>query len=274
MAPVLLAAAEACARGLAETLGPLVDGLVAAHAAQRGGGGQGPDHRQPMPAAMGAARIRDVQEVLWQGTHLFGIEHESRPVVQGQGGPVGVAQSLLHSPAERAHKGPLGLFGLGRIAGTGAAVAAGEAQFQPVGGPEDTPVKAAGINKGLQEPERMAEALLPVGRNAALHQRQHPRAEVGSAPFRENQEPAVVGKQRQAVVLGTEVPANLAIPRRALQRRCGLVWLLEDKFGVAAAQRYRRQVEQADETALWRWSLRILKAETVEEVFSEDGAED
>ena len=53
-----------------------------------------------------------------------------------------------------------------------------------------------------------------------------------------------------------------------------LVWLLEDKFGVDAAQRYRRQVERANEPAIKRWSLRILKAETAEEVFSEDGAED
>ena len=48
------------------------------------------------------------------------------------------------------------------------------------------------------------------------------------------------------------------------------LWQLEDKFGASAAQRYREQVEQADEPALRRWSLRILKAETVEEVFSDD----
>ena len=49
-----------------------------------------------------------------------------------------------------------------------------------------------------------------------------------------------------------------------------LLWQLDDKFGPAAEQRYRRQVEQADEPAIKRWSLRILKAETAEEVFSDD----
>ena len=48
-----------------------------------------------------------------------------------------------------------------------------------------------------------------------------------------------------------------------------LLWLLEEKFDAAAAQRYREQVEQAEETALRRWSLRILKAETADEVFTE-----
>ena len=48
-----------------------------------------------------------------------------------------------------------------------------------------------------------------------------------------------------------------------------LLWQLEDKFGPAATQRYRRQVEQADEAAIKQWSSRILRAETVEEVFDE-----
>ena len=34
-------------------------------------------------------------------------------------------------------------------------------------------------------------------------------------------------------------------------------------------QRYRKQVEQAEETALRRWSLRILEAESADEVFAE-----
>ncbi len=47
-----------------------------------------------------------------------------------------------------------------------------------------------------------------------------------------------------------------------------LLWLLEDKFGATAAQRYRRQVKQADEAAIKQWSSRILRAGTVEEVFN------
>ena len=58
-----------------------------------------------------------------------------------------------------------------------------------------------------------------VAGQAPLAQRQHPRAQVRHPPPRQDQEPAVVGEQVLAVVLGAEVPADPAVARAALQRR-------------------------------------------------------
>ena len=49
-----------------------------------------------------------------------------------------------------------------------------------------------------------------------------------------------------------------------------LLLQLQHKFGLEAAERYRQQVEQADETMIRTWSIRFVRAETIEEVFTDD----
>ncbi|MFP4147701.1 MAG: Rpn family recombination-promoting nuclease/putative transposase [Halorhodospira sp.] len=49
-----------------------------------------------------------------------------------------------------------------------------------------------------------------------------------------------------------------------------LLMQLQDKFGSEAAERHRQQVEQADEAMIRTWSIRLLRAETVDEVFTAD----
>jgi len=46
--------------------------------------------------------------------------------------------------------------------------------------------------------------------------------------------------------------------------------LLEAQFGSTAAQQYRQQVEQADEATIRDWSIRLLRAATLEDVFTDD----
>ncbi|MFP4184439.1 MAG: hypothetical protein ACLFRW_07655 [Halorhodospira sp.] len=49
-----------------------------------------------------------------------------------------------------------------------------------------------------------------------------------------------------------------------------LLLLLRDKFGSEAAERYRQRVEQADEETIRAWSIRVLRAETIEDIFTDD----
>jgi hypothetical protein len=83
------------------------------------------------------------------------------------------------------------------------------------------PWKAAGIDEGLQQPQRIAEARLPVRRHPVLRQGEDTAGEVRLMMRRQDQEAAVVGDQMETVVLITGRPANPAIPRRALPGRCG-----------------------------------------------------
>ncbi|MFP4146126.1 MAG: hypothetical protein ACLFSI_00235 [Halorhodospira sp.] len=49
-----------------------------------------------------------------------------------------------------------------------------------------------------------------------------------------------------------------------------LLWQLEQKFGQAATEPYRERLEQADEATIRRWSVNILTAERIKDVFGEE----
>ena len=100
-----------------------------------------------------------------------------------------------------------------------AAKAAGPSDLDPVRGSVDGAVETRRVDEGLDEQQRMAEAHRPITHETARAQRQHSRAEVARSAGQE-QEPGVVGEQMQPVKLHTVVPANPAVARRALQRRC------------------------------------------------------
>ena len=70
-------AAEPLAGARRQVVGPLGHGLVAARAAQGGAGGDGEHGVQRMAAALGPARVVDVEEVLGKGTHGVRGEHAS-----------------------------------------------------------------------------------------------------------------------------------------------------------------------------------------------------
>ena len=100
-----------------------------------------------------------------------------------------------------------------------AAKAAGPSDLGPVRGSVDGAVETRRVDEGLDEQQRMAEAHRPITHETARAQRQHSRAEVARSAGQE-QEPGVVGEQMQPVKLHRVVPANPAVARRALQRRC------------------------------------------------------
>ena len=170
----------------------------------------------PLPAA----GIVDVVEEYGKGSHLCGAEHRLRhsmsqpgvEMVRAELGPRGPRQGMNEHQLRKR------VFAVA-VASPLAAEAAGAPDLDPVGGPVDGAVEARGIDEGLDQQQRMAEARRPVAGQAAHAQRQHPRPEVaGSAG--QDQEPGVVGDQVQPVKLDAEAPADPPVARAALQCRC------------------------------------------------------
>ncbi len=123
---------------------------------------------------------------------------------------VRVGELALRVAAQGANKDPLGGAGFRAVAFSGASIPLGQAQLPPVGGPIHTPMEAPGINKGLQQQQRMAEADRPIGHDPAFGQRQDPRANIRPVPVGQDQETAVVGDQLEVAILGAKVPADPA----------------------------------------------------------------
>ena len=152
--------------------------------------------------------------------HLGGAEHHLRGSMaqvwvemhRTQPGPRGARQRVDEHPL-RARVVAVA------VAPALAAKAAGPSDLDPVRGSVDGAVETRRVDEGLDEQQRMAEAHRPITHETARAQRQHARAEVARSAGQE-QEPGVVGEQMQPVKLHTVVPANPAVARRALQRRC------------------------------------------------------
>ena len=212
--------AEALQRLGAEVVDPFADGLVPAHATQGRGAGERQHRGQRMAPALAAAGVVDAVEERGQGTHLGGAEHHLRGSMaqvrvemhRTQPGPRGARQRVDEHPL-RAR-----VFAVA-VAPALAAKAAGPPDLDPVRGSVDGAVETRRVDEGLDEQQRMAEAHRPITHETARAQRQHSRAEVARSAGQE-QEPGVVGEQMQPVKLHRVVPANPAVARRALQRRC------------------------------------------------------
>ncbi len=212
-------AAEPLAGARRQVGGPLGHGLVAARAAQRGTGRDGEHDRQRMAAALAAARVVDVEEAVGQGTHGVGGDHGLGASVAVGGIERGPRQARPRVGNQGADEHQLGAARRGAVAAAHAPEAARAADAGPVRGAVHRAAVPRRVDERLQQQQRMAEAFRPVRRQAPCAQRQRPRAQVGHARARQDQEPAVVRDQVQPVVLGAEVPADPAVPRAALQRR-------------------------------------------------------
>jgi len=68
-------------------------------------------------------------------------------------------------------------------------------------------MEALGVDKGLQQKQRMTEPCPPIGRHTPLGQRQYTGADIGPAPAGQDQEVAVIGDQVQPAILRAKVPA-------------------------------------------------------------------
>ena len=219
VAAAAVPAAEPLAGARGQVRGPLGHGLVAARAAQRRAGGDGEHDGQRVAAALAASRVVDVGEEVGQGTHGVGGDHGFRTSVPVGGNEFGAGQARPRAANQGAHEHQLGRGRRRAVAAAHAAEAARAPAARPVRGPVHRAAVARRVDERLQQQQRMPEARRPVAGQATLAQRQRPRAQVRRPPPRQDQEPAVVGEQVLAVVLGAEVPADPAVARAALQRR-------------------------------------------------------
>ena len=170
-------------------------------------------------AAVPAARVVEVGEVVGQGTHGVGGDHGLRASVAVDGMQRGARQALTRVGKQGPDEDQLRRGRGGAVAAAHAPEAARAPDAGPVRGAVHRAAEACRIDEGLQQHKRVAEARRPVRRQPPFAQRQHPRAQVRQAPAGQDQEAAVVGEQVLAVVLRAEVPADPAVAGAALQRR-------------------------------------------------------
>ena len=106
------------------------------------------------------------------------------------------------------------------ISATATAEPAGVSHHAPVRGTVDRAMEPGGVDKRLQQHQRVAETGRPVTHDAPCAQPQHPRPEIVMPRPRQEQQPGVVRDQMKAPILAAEVPADPGVARPALQR-CG-----------------------------------------------------
>ena len=214
-------ASEAFPGARGQVLGPLGHGLVAAHAAQGGPGGDAQHGGQGMAPSLAAAGVVDVGEKLRQGAHGVGGDHDSGYSVAVDGIERGFRQPRPGVRAQGTGEDEFRDRGGGAVTAAHAPETARLPQVKPVRRAVDRAPEAGRVDEGLQQQQRMAEALRPVRDQAPLAQRQHPRGQVGPMPAGQDQKAAVVGQQMQPAVAHPKVPADPRVARPALQRRRG-----------------------------------------------------
>ena len=84
----------------AEVVDPFADGLVAAHPAQGGGGGEREHRGKRMAPALAPAGVVDVLEEFGKGAHLCGGEHHLGDSLSQAGVELGGAQPRPRAPAQ------------------------------------------------------------------------------------------------------------------------------------------------------------------------------
>jgi hypothetical protein len=82
-------------------------------------------------------------------------------------------------------------------------------------------VETAGVNKGLEEQERMTEPLFPITNDSLLTQRKHTGTQIRDVPVGKDEKPAVVYYPLQPIILVAIVPPNPAVPGGTLPCGCG-----------------------------------------------------
>ena len=138
--------------------------------------------------------------------------------VGGEGAAVEVEFEVVEQGEDRADPDPA----CGRrraVAAAHPAEAARAPDARPVRGAVHRAAVARRVDEPFQEQQRMPEARRPVSGQARRSHSASAREPRFGPPPRQDQEPAVVGEQVLAVVLGAEVPADPAVARAALQRR-------------------------------------------------------
>jgi hypothetical protein len=203
---VAVTAAKARPRLLAEVLGPLAEGFVAAHPAE------GRTRRWPAP------RARDVGKKVGESTHLFGAQQDLLGSMTIVGAEYRTRQ--VGWGVQRTGKDALGGVRLGAVA-LGCGESRGCRPPHASCGPVERAVEATRIDEGLQQQQWVAETLPPVPCQAAFAQGQHAGGEVRVVVLGQDQKATVVGDQMQKIILVAKSPPDPGVTRRALPDRGG-----------------------------------------------------
>ena len=123
-----------------------------------------------MTPALGATRVGNAVKEIRQAVHLFRGEHDIGGSCELKARSIRLGQLRLRMAAQRTHKDPLGGVCGRAVAVSGASIALGQSQFDPVGGTIDATVEAARIDKGLQQQQRMTKACPPITDDSAFGQ--------------------------------------------------------------------------------------------------------
>ncbi len=167
-------AAEALARLLPQTLRPVGDRPVAAHAAQDGPGGDAQHGGQAMAPALGTARIGNLPEKRGQGLHLRGGEHDFGTSALIRGRKNGLGQQPAGIGLQGLDEDHLGRLRRGRVPEPGAAKPARVPHIDPVRRSINGPPKAQRVDESFQQEHAMPEGSFPVARQTPLADRQNP----------------------------------------------------------------------------------------------------
>ncbi len=201
-----------------EVLDPGMDRLPARGATQGGRGAERQQGRQMVAAPAASAGIVDFGEVLVQASHFGGVHlaHLLGSVKlefrrQRRGGEPGadIGRERVHQHLFRCRSRD--------IAVAVAAIAAGPADGDPVGGAVDRAAVALRITEGFQEQQRMMIAGLPVGIDAPRTEAEEAGAQVRLPSAQ--QQAHIVGNQVQAPEPVAWAPADPVVTRRAFERR-------------------------------------------------------
>ena len=171
-----------------------------------------------MALSPGATAIGQCPQALVQVFHLGAAQrdtlHRRAPGRRKLGG----AQQRAGTPMQGVDEHLLGL-AVGAVAPVVARKPARATQRLPVGGAVTSAGEPRGIDEGLGQQQRMAVNALPITREAAQIQPQHPRGQIGHLCIRQDQEAGIVDQQMQALVVQHSWPADPGIARGALERR-------------------------------------------------------
>ena len=167
-----------------------------------------------MAPPLTGARVVDLYEELGKRTHLGRAEHGLRRSFAQGGSEHRAGQLLAHVAAQGIEKHTLRCRRLA-IAAPATPEPAGVSHQTPVRGAVDRAMEPGGVDKRLQQQQRMAETHWPITHDPARAQPQHPRPEIGTAPPRQKQQPGVVGDQMKPSILGAEVGSPSPPRRRA-----------------------------------------------------------
>jgi len=171
-----------------------------------------------MTLSAGMAAIGQCPQALVEILHLGAAQGDALHRCTPGWGQLRGTQQDAGMPIQGIDKHLLGL-AVDRVAPVMACKPARAARYLPVGGAVTSTGEAGGVDEGFGQQEGMTVNPLPIRRETAQIQRQHPRGQIGQMGVGQDQKPGIVGQQMQTLIVQHPWPTDPGIARAALERR-------------------------------------------------------